>query len=167
MHIKLNGENLFVTPRISRKAAKGGKEDILPNAQMALLVGYVMEAASYTTESDNRLTNKTARNAARDIIGAISGGDEKDLFIYHAPAGVNAAGDDFNGEWTPVITMSRAEVVKACQTLVKADDILGKAESEVDSLRRESVFKSDVKPMPVYGESSVRAKRGGKKVIEF
>lgn len=168
MHIK-NGknENMFITPRIIKTDATGKNPVVLNDisgggSALALGLSYVIEVMAYTNaEKDNRLENKTARENARIVADALKAGDMGDLFGYHVPAGLTPSGD-IDSKWTdaPVMKASRKDLIHACNLLIKADDILGKAEASVKEIAVTAGFSVKVDGMPVYGTGTGgRAKR--------
>jgi len=170
MHVKNGkGEAMFVTPKIS-KTGKDGKSVVIndiPSGGPALALGiaYLTEVIAFTKpDTDNRLENKTARSNARIVIDAVSAGDASDKFTYSMPNGLADDGN-LSGEWVPVMTCTRKDLIHAANLLIKADDLLSNAEAKVKELATGAGFNIGDVNMPVYASGSGgRAKRASGKI---
>lgn len=167
MHALVNGIAKFVTPRIVKRGAD--KKEVIINsfdggAALALGLSYMMECAAYSSDTDNRYENKTGRKNAAAVTNSLKDGDMADVFTLHMPAGIDESGN-FTDKWTPILSMTRAEIVKTAGTIAAVDSILSKAEAACLAKVREA-GKPDVKniaDVPTYGtaKSAGRAKRAG------
>lgn len=123
MHVKKNGSAGWVSPTLFKVDAEGKNRvnvsSMSGGAALAIAVGYVMTYSSPL--------NSTARKSAADVLAAIKTGKKDDTFILNHPI-LND-----NGEATDKTidthSMTRADLAKRCEGLVKISDLLAPAEA--------------------------------------
>jgi hypothetical protein len=164
-HVTVNGKARFITPRIGKGEGKELKflNDVNGASAFALAVAYLFETAFNLSDTDNRLENKTARDAAINSLPALSaGGKETDVFTYHMPNGLTDTGE-LSPEWVPVYKATRKDIIHTANTLIKADAIIAPAELALATLAKDAgiIKPVVVNAMPAYDKSGGgRAKKG-------
>lgn len=162
----------FTTPTV--QVLKGDKlttiNGLPGGAALALAIGYLFEVVNDSNVSraggktSTAFENKTARNSAHEIIPSLKKGDKNDVFRYLLP-GYNPDGTLNVNSLTEVYAMSRQDLMRVADELIKVDAPLKKAE---ELARGSSEICAKLKldllnPFPVFplAVDSTKAKRGG------
>ena len=168
-HAKVNRngniEPAFITPLIVKGDGKNTVNVNLRASDMVLPIAYTMEATILTSDKRNPAEGKTYRDNAAFILASLAKtGKPSDTFTAYLPKTSEDRTDFGNLEkFIPVAMMTRENLVKEAEVIMKCDDILTSAENEVKRIVTEAgkveVKFLEAKPVYVEGASVGRAKK--------
>lgn len=162
-HVIKNGKAGWATPRVIVKV--DGKDIVLNNVSngtpFARAIAYIVEAMEFSNDKVNRFLNKTARESAHLVKEGLTGnGKPGDVFTYAMPTPETVATDDV--KYVNVMSTTRADILKACESIISVDAIMSDAEAKADEVRTKAgdLKVNNIAPMPVYSEGAgVRGKK--------
>ena len=132
-----DGVGAFLTPLVMKGSGKDAVNvNVIAGGSFALGLAYLAKCAIETSDSDNRYNNLTVRKNASDVVKALSStGKPEDVFSFLDPTKwENREAYGSPELWTPIYSVTRGELLKVANAVLKVDEILSKAEIETKKI---------------------------------
>lgn len=148
----------FIQPLIV--VTDGKKSKTLLPSDVTLQFGYVAMA---TVNGDvTAFKDKTKFEAGCKVIDSLKKLPASASMNVYLPIDYNDRGSNDLNKWANVVSVNVADMVKACEVLVKTSAIITKAEADVNTLANGASLKAyPVVTLPVYAEAGTKGKRAG------